>query len=300
MIQNKKISVLEKHGFQGLNRWPSKEKMESNNSAEDFFIHGYAPVEPIISKNDSITAFGSCFAGNVSRHLRAQGYNVNAHNWKHAKSDFIRIDEIMVHTPALLAQFEWAFSEKPLPNIVIDNRKQDVRTYHENETVRDIITSSDVFIVTFGLTEAWYDKHENIYLWHFVPHKNLDSERFVNKKVPFKENYENIESIYTLIRSKKPDAKIIFTLSPIPLLGTYSGRAIYPANEISKSCLRVAIDEVLTKYETDNCLFYFPSYELVKYYAKHPWKDDNRHITDETVSAMMELFEGHYCIKNML
>lgn len=291
----KKMTVLEKHGFQGISRWPSFEKKGTEPAATEYFLHGFCPEQPVIKKSDRITAFGSCFAGNVSRYLHQRGYEVNAHHWKHANSDLIRIDEIMVHTPSLLAQFEWAFNGKPLSNVIVDNKSEELKSYHEEDEMRDIIVNSDVFIVTYGLTEAWYDKQEKCYLWKFIPHKKLDSSRYVNKTIPYDENRENIEKIYRLIRDNRPDARIIFTLSPIPLLGTYSGKAIYPANEVSKSRLRVALDEFCSKWTSDENLFYFPSYELVKYFLNAPWKDDNRHITEEAVHEIMTLFEAHFC-----
>jgi hypothetical protein len=293
--QGSRSPVLEKHGFQGISRWPSFNKLNREDAVKEFFLHGFCPDQPVIRKSNRITAFGSCFAGNVSRYLHQRGYEVNAHNWKHANSDLIRIDEIMVHTPALLAQFEWAFDGKPLPNLIVDNKNTELKTYHVEEKVRDIIVSSNVFIVTFGLTEAWYDNCQKCYLWKFVPRKNMDPNRYVNKTISFAENRENIEKIYRLIRDNCPNACIIFTLSPIPLLGTYSGKAMYPANEVSKSRLRVAIDEFCSDWANDNNLFYFPSYELVKYFLKSPWKDDNRHITEEAVNEIMTLFETYFC-----
>lgn len=293
-----KMSVLEKHGFAGIRRWPSKEKIKSETAPADFFLHGFVPPAPFISKQHKITAFGSCFAGNVSKYLHQHGYTVNAHSWKHANSDLIRIDEIMVHTPALKAQFEWAFLGKDIGKIFVGGVEEKAVSYHELEEVRGIITSSDVYIITFGLTEAWYDLEEEKYLWKFVPHKRLDPKRFVNRSVSYSENLANVQAIYDCIRAKRPDATIIMTLSPIPLLGTYSGKSIVCANAVSKAKLRAALDEFLTVKADDSNLFYFPSFELVMQYLQDPWEDDNRHITKEAVASIMKEFDKHFLVRD--
>lgn len=292
----KKMSVLEKHGFAGLNRWPGNEQLASINAVADYFMHGYLPNEPIISKETNITAFGSCFAGNVSRFLLQKGYKVNAHSWDHNLSDVIRIDEIMVHTPALLAQFEWAFNDKPLGSIFIGSAEEKAQTYHSLEACKSIIKRTDFFIITLGLTEAWYDKDCQQYLWKFVPNKKLDPKRFESRFVSFSENLNNLEQIYTLIKLNKPESKILFTLSPIPLLGSYHGKSVVCANTASKATLRAVLHEFISDKKNDENLFYFPSYELVNNYIDSPWKDDYRHITPETVETIMSIF-GQYYLK---
>ncbi len=295
-MAQEKLSVLEKHGFAGINRWPSKTAIFAEGGHERYILGNFAPETPFITKASKITAFGSCFAGNVSRYLAKRGYTVNAHQWKHANSDFIRIDEIMVHTPALLKQFEWAFENKRLGEIIIDGKQEETRSYHDEEDVKALIKESDVFIVTFGLTEAWFDKENGEYLWKFIPNKRLNSERFVNKLISYTENLENIRRIYSIIRNSRPDATIIFTLSPIPLLGTYSGRPVVPASTLSKAILRAAIGEFHLEVESDNQFFYFPSYEMIMNAQGNPWQDDNRHLEDEAVGRIMEVFSGSFLV----
>lgn len=292
----RKMSVLEKHGFNGLNRWPGKDQLASQDAVEDYFMHGYAPEHPIISKDTNITAFGSCFAGNVSRYLLKKEYKVNAHSWDHNQSDLIRIDEIMVHTPALLAQFEWAFNDRPLGSIFIGSAEEKAQTYHSMEACKAIIRNTDFFIITLGLTEAWFDKENQQYLWKFVPNRKLDPDRFESRFVSFNENLNNIKAIYHLVKKHIPEAKILFTLSPIPLLGSYHGKSVVSANTASKATLKAALHEFISTTE-DPSLYYFPSYELVTEYVEAPWKDDNRHITPETVETIMAVFDHYYLEK---
>ena len=290
-------TVLEKHGFTAIMRWPDKNTIQHEEALDSYFLKGLVPPAPIIRKDHQITAFGSCFAGHVSRYLHGRKYKVNAHQWDHNQSDLIRIDEIMVHTPALRAQFEWAFSGKELGQIFIGGAEEKAKTYHGFEDTKALITSSDIYIITLGLTEAWFDLEQQQYLWKFIPHRRIDPKRFVSKSVSYQENLDNIETIYSLIKSKRPDSQIIFTLSPIPLLGTYSGKGTVPANSFSKATLRAAIGEFMQRHAQDATLFYFPSYEIVTQYIPDPWETDNRHITEASVQQIMRIFHRHFLIE---
>lgn len=289
------LTYEERHGFASIQRWPSKEKVVDPDLITENFLHGIAPAEPFIRRTDGITAFGSCFAGHVSAHLHGLGYRVNAHNWQHSSSDLVRMNELMVHTPSLRAQFEWAFQDKPLPEVIIDGKKTDTYAYGDVAAVRKMIQSCSVYIVTLGLSEAWFDKEQGVYLWKFIPRKSLDTARFENKVITYRENVENIRAIVDIVRETSPSADIIFTLSPIPLLGTFRGMSTTVANSASKASLRAALDEVL-RTTVDERVHYFPSYELINNYIRDPFGDDNRHVTKEAVSQIMSIFEKHYCV----
>ena len=58
----RKMSVLEKHGFAGLNRWPGNEQLAQEDAVLDYFMHGYLPTQSIIDKETNITAFEMCLA----------------------------------------------------------------------------------------------------------------------------------------------------------------------------------------------------------------------------------------------
>lgn len=290
-----KLTYEERHGFASIQRWPSKAKVHQAELVGENFLHGIAPSEPFIRRTDGITAFGSCFAGHVSTHLHKLGYRVNAHNWQHSSSDLVRMNELMVHTPALRAQFEWAFLEKPLPDVIIDGKKTDTYAYGDVQAVRKMIQSCSVYIVTLGLSEAWFDHEQGAYLWKFIPRKSLDAARFENRVISYRENVENIQAIIDVVRSTSASAHIIFTLSPIPLLGTFRGMSTTVANSTSKASLRAALDEVL-RSANDDKVHYFPSYELINHYIHDPFEEDNRHVSKDSVAKIMQIFEKNYCI----
>lgn len=94
--------------------------------------------------------------------------------------------------------------------------------------------------------------------------------------------------------NKEP--RIILTVSPVPLLRTFSNRDIIVANTYSKSVLRAVADELSSKYDDVD---YFPSYEMV---ANSPreiaWRHDQRHVTKEMVWHIMHRFKTEYTDQN--
>ena len=80
------------------------------------------------------------------------------------------------------------------------------------------------------------------------------------------------------------------------MVATFRNQSCITANSISKSILRVALDNVITKFQKNRDIYYFPSYEIVNQVFVDPFKTDNRHLKDEFVNKIMELFEKNYCI----
>jgi hypothetical protein len=112
------------------------------------------------------------------------------------------------------------------------------------------------------------------------------------------ENVSNLNELVRLVRSVNPDAHIIFALSPIPLKATYEDRSCFTADCVSKSTLRLAIDQV-TRAGMRN-VAYWPSFEIVRWLGGHLstsmfGADGNvRHVNREAVKLILNAFMRHY------
>jgi hypothetical protein len=165
---------------------------------------------------------------------------------------------------------------------------------------RDLFMKTDVFILTFGLSEVWYDEPTGEVFWKAVPKEHVDPLRHKFRVSTVQENRDNIRAIYDLIRKHRPDAKIVCTLSPIPLMATFRPVSTITANSVSKAILRAAVDEVCREVGHDGVLHYWPSYEIVmEGFGAHPYGGhfclDRRHADEAVISYIMRLFERHYC-----
>ena len=165
------------------------------------------------------------------------------------------------------------------------------------ETKR-IFDETEVFILTFGLSEVWYDEPTGNVFWRTIPKDVYDPDRHKFRLSTVDENRNNIRAIYDLIRKYRRDAKVIITLSPVPLIATFRDVSCISANSVSKATLRVAVDEVLREVRDEGHLFYWPSYELVTDVFRSPYRADRRHVRPVVLNYIMRLFETAWCRDN--
>jgi hypothetical protein len=281
-----------------VNYMPSRTNLFEKNAIHDYLLKGWLPEKPFISKDHHITAFGSCFAVHVSNYLLGRGYKVFDESSAHAAAYVIRCGEGMVNTFAVAQQFQWAYGEKEFDESLWFDKSGVEASYDADirERTRAIFDRTDIFLITLGLSEVWYSKQTGDVFWRAIPRSKFDPSRHGFKVTTVAENLENLNTIYRIIRNRRPDASIIFTLSPVPLLATFRPVSCITANSVSKSILRVALDELHTINSQDKQLFYFPSFELVKEYFRDPFSGDNRHVRGKVVNQIMDNFARYYLV----
>jgi hypothetical protein len=110
---------------------------------------------------------------------------------------------------------------------------------------------------------------------------------------------EDLESFIERLRSVNANAKMILTVSPVPLIATYEDRHVLVSTTLSKSVLRTAADELARKIPLVD---YFPSYEIITgnyTYGKY-FESDLRSINPDGVQHVMRLFFSHYVERSTL
>lgn len=276
---------------------PTLAQLLDAESARRFVLHGWAPEAPMIRPETQVTAFGSCFAANISEWLSSRHYNVVG-DGEDAKSAYVvACGEGMVNSFVIRQQFEWAWEDRRFDQPLWHG--YDAEDYGYDPVVqaetRRIFDETEFFILTFGLSEVWYDEPTGEVFWRTIPKDAYDPERHRFRVSTVAENKDNLHAIYRLIRRHRPDAKIMFTLSPIPLIATFRDDSCISANSVSKAVLRVAIDEVLREVGDEGHLYYWPSYEFVTEVFRSPYRPDRRHPDDDVLTYIMMLFEQVWC-----
>lgn len=279
-------------------RNPDVTKMIPHTAAADHVIDGWAPKTPMIDGNTKITAFGSCFAANISNWLGRRNYRVSSQDPNAQEAYVVRIGEGMVNSFVIRQQFEWAWENRTFDEDLWHGYNKETYGYDEDVRLQTkaLFDETDVFILTFGLSEIWYDAQTNNVFWRTVPKEAYDPERHLFRVSTVEENRDNIDAIYKLIRKHRPDAKIIMTLSPIPLIATFRDTSCITSNSVSKAVLRVALDEVMREHKDEGYLHYWPSYELIMDVFRAPFKQDRRHIDPLILNFIMTQFEHTWCI----
>ena len=279
---------------------PDRAKMAGTGAALDWVVDGWQPAARTITPETRITAFGSCFAANISNWLAARNYSVLTRD-EGSNAYVVKCGEGMVNSFVIRQQFEWAFEGTRFEAELWHGYSAE--SYGYDEAVRrqthDIFARTDLFILTFGLSEVWYDEVTGGVFWRSIPQDVYDPSRHKFRVTTVEENKANIRAIHDLIRRYRPEARIICTLSPVPLIATFRPVSCISANAVSKSVLRVAIDELMRELGPeaggDGVLHYWPSYEIVTDVFHSPFKGDRRHLPRAVLDYIMMLFEMVWC-----
>lgn len=274
---------------------PSKAELTDEAAIDDFILPGWLPPRPFIAPATPIAAFGSCFAQHITQFLIERGYNVLGNDLS-LYAHIIRFGEGMVNTFAIRQQLEWALGDKEFPENLWFGPNKEIAAVDPviRQQTYEIINAASVFIVTLGLSEIWYNKVTGDAFWRAIPASLFDETKHGFRLSSVDENYENLVAIQTCIKRLRPDASVVFTLSPIPLMATFRPISCLTANSVSKAILRVAIDRFMST-NGDDQTYYFPSYEIANEMFINPRQADNRHLKPEVVTSIMEAFNRHYC-----
>jgi len=163
------------------------------------------------------------------------------------------------------------------------------------QAVRDVVERADVFVFTLGLTEAWRSRVDGA-VFPVCPGcghgGSFDEARheFVNFGVA--EVVAGFERFLGIVRHVRPGLRVILTVSPVPLLATFTDRHVLTATTGSKAALRVACDEIVRRHENVD---YFPSYEIVTL-GGGDWAFDvdRRTVQSRAVSHVIDCFAAQF------
>ncbi|WP_347270022.1 GSCFA domain-containing protein [Rhizorhabdus histidinilytica] len=165
---------------------------------------------------------------------------------------------------------------------------------HHLAKVREMFETLDIFIFTLGLTEGWESVEDGAVfpICPGVSGGRFDPARHRFRNFRVGEVTADMAAFIARLRGVNPGARIILTVSPVPLVATASGNHVLAATTYSKSVLRAAAQEIA---EDHDGVFYFPSYEMImgapaaaRYFA-----EDLRNVTEEGVSHVMSVFLRH-------
>lgn len=279
----------------GVNWYPDKAMMATPQAFEALVLQGWKPKEPFITLETRIATFGSCFAERIASFLKKNGYRSNKSSATE-DDDFVFMSNWgggLNNTFILEQQFRYAFTDwVPAPTQWLDRQGNPVDGARWKGDLTAFFHETDVFILTLGLAEIWRDTVTGEAMWGTTLQGDYLAGRHVFGVTSVEDNYRNLTRIVQMVREHRPGAKIIFTLSPVPLTATFRPVSCMTANEVSKSILRVAVDMLMRDEHPD--VYYYPSYELVRNIVKDPYIDDAIHVGGVFLSKLMKTFLNIY------
>jgi hypothetical protein len=201
-------------------------------------------------------------------------------------------------------QLRWAFDELDPQDVLWIGKDREVfqPTEDRRRMVRETLLSTDLLIVTLGLSEVWYDQRSGEPLWRTLTRRHYDPSRHVFRVESARDTKRWLEKIEEIRRRRLPHLRIVYTVSPVRLAATFRPVSAVTANSASKAILRASLDEFLREQgdRLNRELFYFPSYELVHDYFRDPFEEDNRHVTSFVAARVVSTFARYYCAPELL
>jgi hypothetical protein len=270
---------------------------------DEYIFKGFIPEEPIITKDSRIVTFGSCFAKEINVSLAMRGFSgIQKPDTKQGcsfdKTKILKVPEAIIggvnNTFTVKQLLEWAWLNVEPTDETWHSREHTVIERNEiyRQETSERFGQADLFIIVLGLSEVWCNKETGDVFWRAIPYGQYDEEKHEFRNTTVDENKENLERIIELVNEHAPHAQIAFIIDPVPLEATFRPMNCIAADMISKSVIRVAVDEVLR--DKRQGVHYFPIYELTKNYGTNPYREDNRHPTIELINEMMNYFCKYY------
>jgi hypothetical protein len=161
--------------------------------------------------------------------------------------------------------------------------------------VRRLFTECSTFIFTLGLTEAWISSSGDT-VFPIAPGvvaEDVSGRTYRFHNFTYDEVLQDLGDFLEQLHSVNPTALCILTVSPVPLVATYTDEHVLVATTHSKSILRAVCSAAEAKW---NNVFYFPSYEIISSHYNHgAYYDSNkRTIARSGVQHVMDVFQEAY------
>ncbi|HEX3430065.1 MAG TPA: GSCFA domain-containing protein [Rhizomicrobium sp.] len=274
-----------------------------------------------LQPRDAVATAGSCFAQNVAKFLK-----------EHGAVRFLEAEPIAPDQPSFSALYGNIYTARQLLQLVeeasgerqpadIAWRRTDgsfvdalrptvfghgfpdegavlaARTRHR-EAVRALLSDCTVFVFTLGLTEAWRSARDGT-VYPLAPGVAAEPARrddFEFHNFTYEEVLGDLQRFAALLRRVNQSARVLLTVSPVPLVATYTDEHVLVATTHSKSVLRAAAGALAAE---DASVYYFPAYEIITgNFSRGKYFEHNlRTITPEGVAHVMRVFEVAYGLR---
>ena len=151
------------------------------------------------------------------------------------------------------------------------------------------LRQATVVVITLGLTEVFV-KTDNGRIANQTPLYGRGGGEAETRfhASSHDENLDNVEQTIRLLKGLNPGARVIISVSPVPLAQTFSTDDVYVATMRSKAILLTVAREVCSRH--DHC-YYFPSFEFVSSLGAQAFQErDGRHVRAEVVAEIVRAF----------
>lgn len=321
----KAINILEiennfKHPYKQLpdtsfwSRSIARVAVDTVNPVVDFSVK--------VNREDKVATAGSCFAQHIAKALSSSGMNyfvaesgpehLNESDRETKGYGLFSARYGNIYTPRQLVQLfdraygyfqpeesYWIYKDGGYidpyrPNIgevfkSIEELRNDTALHLKQ--VRYLFENLDIFVFTLGLTESWVNVTDGAIfpVGPGIISDNIDKNQYRFKNFSHDEVVADLHLFIRKLREVNNSARLILTVSPVPLVATAESKHVLTSTTYSKSVLRSAADNIAQEY---NFVDYFPSFEIItgSYNKGAYFASDLRSVTDKGVKHVMGVF----------
>lgn len=283
----------------------------------DSFFNVYNNPRFCFDKEAKVYTIGSCFARNVEQELLNKKFNLpalsvdfdwsiykrkpaykhtilNKYNTHSVADEILRAvgknryeyDGLLEVKPECWFDPQSSHTDPGTFEVVADTRRK-------LNLIQDELLTSDVLILTLGLTETWQHVETGVVFNQLHPvalRPIADKMQFFNSTLV--ESYTVLAEALEALKDKVPNIKVIVTVSPVPLTQTFTKMDVVTANTYSKSTLRCVAQMLFDDF---SYVDYFPSYEMVINSPRgSSWHADQIHPSRPLVSNVISEFSSRY------
>lgn len=285
-------------------KYPKKDKKLI--TAEDIIEKFITPK--LLDKKTNITTIGSCFAQRLRDYLIEKNFNYKDGKWDRVYS-IRNIKQIMqmAFEPEKLKIVEpiWNFNGdcgdpyiksvegRPM-KIPCNPKEAKEKIKSKYKHFNKILKECKVLIITLGQTEVWSHKDAPETAFYAAPFVGIkDGEKnHISHDLTIDEIKHEFKEIMRIMKKNNPNVKIVFSISPIPLVASISDDySAYIAANHAKTKLHSCTLELMKEYEN---VYYMPSFELVNAHPYSAFRDDGRHVPQNFANKIMKMFSKLY------
>ena len=269
------------------------------------------PIRPKFTLEGSRKVFciGSCFARNIEELLIYRGFDVLSKRAVCPKTEWASRPNGFLNkftTHSMVQELEWMLAPRDFRDTFCEDKGgwMDLQlspgmlpsSFERCVERRDYIVhqyfprirQADLVVVTLGLNEVWRDDQTGLWL-------NAPPSFYTVRKAPrysfhvtdVAENVQQLERLRDIVKSVNQAARILVTVSPVPLATTFSGADVAAANTLSKATLRCAAEMVCRAHDDVD---YFPSFEMASLPDRSKvYAEDGIHVREDVVKDIISL-----------
>jgi hypothetical protein len=256
-----------------------------------------APVEPIVGPETRVATIGSCFASELAAMMGKVGIQGAMHpGGLFYTTTTVRqeLERLAGGWPERADEPAWTVNDgevdpfRDYDTAYPDRAALETARAEADAAADAVFRGAEVVVVTLGLIEAWRSPTTGNH-YRAIPHPAVfEALRPEFHRLTVAEMVEDLERIRAVVVDRW-GARLVVTVSPVPLHTTFTALDVRVANAESKGRIRAAVSELIDRHPD---VRYFHSYEMVTTAERQSdyFRDDGRHVERHAVRYIISEF----------